>query len=310
VNVAGKPILRINFDESSVKMHVDPRLGLVAEPCPKRRRQLLREGQGPDLKTKRSAVTLIGFACNDARVQKLLPQVFVCNEHVVNFAEHSELVQRCGENVYMVRRKSSWVNAKFVASVLKLLAKSLESELPKYHTVLYMDTAPVHLHSSVLEVCSAAGILVHIIPASTTAWLQPLDVAVFASLKSWIAQEIEQKRLASADGVVSRFTVLDVSRRAVEAVVQQRGWEQAFAMCGLQGQEAVSKRLMARLGYETPPAVGSDLPNLCDLQATFPARSSIPIDGIFQTAVKAASPPRVVLRVSAAARLPRLTCCK
>ncbi len=293
------------MDETSLKLHVHQQPGLVVEPCPKRRRQLLREGQGPNLQTRRAAATLIAFVCDDAALQPLLPQVLVCSERLMNVADFDKLRGHCDGIVRLVRRRSSWVDAAFVAEVIQLLADCLESELPKYHTVLHMDTCPPHMHRSVLDTCAAAGIYVHFVPALTTGWLQPLDVVIFSAFKAWVSREFEQQQLASMSGDISRLDVLGIYVRAVREVLQHRRWGHAFDLCGLSGQAGLSKRLLALLGYEAPPAVGSELPSLSDLVAIFPKGTNIPIESLFQTAVPKLPRPGVTLRLPAVARLPR-----
>lgn len=305
LNEGEKPILHINVDESSLKMHVALQPGLVVEPCPKRRKQMLREGQGADLGTRRAAVSLIAFACNVAALQPLLPQVLVCNERLMGISDLEDVASQCGPSIWLVRRRSSWVNAAFMVAVIRFLAKCLENELPKYHTVLHLDTCPAHLHESVLSACSVAGIHVHFVAALTTAWLQPLDVAIFAPLKAWIAREVEAEQLASATGEIARPAVLSICVRGVRAVLQQGDWGRAFEMCGLAGQGRLSKRLMARLAWDAPPAVESGLPSLADLVAIFPAGANIPIESLFHAVLAKASPqPSAMLRLPRSARLP------
>lgn len=125
LNTEKKPVLRINVDESSLKMHVAMQPGLVVEPCAKRRRQMLREGQGADLGTRRAAVALIAFACDVGTLQPLLPQVVVCNERLMNIGDLEDVADQCGPTVWLVRRRSSWVNAEFMVTVIRLLAKCL-----------------------------------------------------------------------------------------------------------------------------------------------------------------------------------------
>ena len=305
-------MLRVNLDETSLKLHLDPKPGIVLEPCPKKRRRLLRECLGPDLQTRRSAVTLIAFACDDESVQALLPQVFVVNEHVVTKAEVGELNDRCGgSNVLVVRRKSSWVNADFMIDVVNVLGTCLQSQLATHRVVLHMDICTVHTHAEVLNACSAKGIYAHFIPASTTAWLQPLDVAVFGQFKRWVLREVENQLLQSESGALSRFQVLDVYRRGVDAVIRARAWGQAFDQCGLRGQGSLSSRLLVRLGYSGPPLCESGLPSLDDLQAISRKGSTIPTDELFSLVLRREAEVRAasLLRLAPRARLPKAPGC-
>lgn len=169
-------------------------------------------------------MTLVAFACDCDDIQPALPQVFVLNERVVGREDAAEAARRCSDHVLMVRRKSAWVNAEFAVQLVNLLAKCLKDKLRTFHVVLYMDTCPCHMHKSVLKACSEAGIYPVFVPASTTGWLQPLDVAVFAKFKGWVTREIERERLSSTSGQLSRPTILDIYRRAVDAVVRSQGW--------------------------------------------------------------------------------------
>lgn len=286
-------------------MHVGPRPGFVVEPCPKRRRQLLCEGQGPNLGTRRAAATLIAFICDDQLVQAHLPQIFVTNERLMKMADFDEIAGRCQGNISMIRRPSAWVTASFMVEVVKELARCIEAELRDRHVILHLDTCPAHTHVDVLKACTAVGLHVHFVPALTTAWLQPLDVLAFAKVKGWAVCEMERQRVASASGLLTRQEVLDIYRKSVDEILCKGNWAKAFDLCGLRTQQGLSKRLLARLRYLEPPAVDSKLPSLSELVATFPAGATIPIAELFELAARASTPlPNVILRLPRRARLP------
>lgn len=299
---ASQPVLHINLDETSLKLFIPPRPGFVVDPSPKRRRRLLHGRGSPDMKTKRAAVTLVAFACDNDRVQKLLPQVFLVNEHVVTKDDVNDLRAKCQGNVLVSRRKSSWVNAAVMVELVGVLSAILKkNELQNHHVVLHMDAFSAHLHESVLQACAAAGMHLHIIPASCTSSLQPLDVSVFRRFKRWVADEVERRCLASAQGQLLRAETLEVWRLGVDAVIRSQGWRRAFEQCGLLGQLHMSEELTLRAGVLP---VGSDAPSLADLQAIYPARRDIPIEMLFKTALEQERAARAV-RIPTRARLPR-----
>ena len=305
LKTADQPVLHLNMDETSLKLHVPPRPGFVAEPCPKRRRRLLQGRGGPDLKTKRAAVTLAAFSCNDEKVQQQLPQILIVNERVVTKAEVADIRSRCRGNVLVTRRKSSWVNVSIMVEIVKVLATCLRTELKTHHVILHMDVCSVHTHEKVLRACSDVGLCVHFIPAATTSLLQPLDVAVFSKFKRWVAREVERQRLASATGQLTRAGTLEVWRQGVDEVIRERGWLRAFEQCGLQGQHGLSSSLASRLDFPSWSPVGNTMPTLANLQAVFPSGRNIPIELLFQTAVDKEKAKRAV-RIHPRARLPPL----
>ena len=271
------------MDETSLKLYIPPRPGLVVEPSPKRRRRLLQEGGcGPDLKTKRAAVTLVAFACDDEETMQTLPQVFIVNEHVVTKDVVEGLGGRCLGNVRVLRRKSSCVSAVLTVEPVQMLASCLQDHLKTPQGVFYMDTCPAHLHPTFFKACSDAGMHLQVIPASATAWLQPLDVSVFGKFKSWVVREVERQRLGSSSGMLSRAEMLEVYRMAVDEVIRGQGWARAFELCGLKGQGQVSTRLLTRLSAGVPPAMGPDIPALEDHQNVFPQDMLSPIAATFR----------------------------
>lgn len=299
-----KPVLRVNLDESSLKLYVPPRPGLVFEPCAKRRRSLLRREGGPDLKTKRSAVTLIAFVCDDERVQRLLPQIFVTNERVITQSDAVKFAGECCGNVVIVRRKSAWVDAGFAREVVEVLATCLSGELARFQIILHMDTLPAHMHVGVLKACCESGIHVHFIPAKTTGWLQPLDVLVFSVFKGWVVREVERLRLASVSGLLTPLEMLGVYRRGVEAVIQSRGWAQAFELTGLRGQSNLSRRLLDRLRLASSPIISNQLPKFEDFETVFPVGKAVRVEDLFGTAL-ANEKSKSAVKLPQRARLPR-----
>ena len=296
-----KPLLLVNLDETSIPMFVKPSKGYVIFGT-QGRRAVLRRGPGPCLSLRRSSVSLVASVCDDPAIQRLLPQVFVTNEHVLTKADVAHLNGTCSRNVFFARRKSSWVNAGLLVEIVKLLAKCLGTVVQTHRVVLFVDALRAHLHSSVLKACAAAGLFVVVIPACTTAWLQPLDVCVFGRYKRWVRHELERKRLAAAGGKLDRVDVMDVYCRGLGVVVEANAWQHAFAVTGLKGQLDVSQELRLRLKWEVPPVIPAALPSLSDLQAIFPKGATIPLDDLFELFLRLERP--VPLRLRLRARLP------
>ncbi len=115
--------------------------------------------------------------------------MFVVSEHIVTKAEVAAFAGRCGGNVSLLRRRSSWSCAELMVVVVERLA-----------VCLHFGTCSAHLHPDVFKACARLGIFVHMVPASMTAWLQPFDVAAFSSFKGWVVREVERKRLSSTSG--------------------------------------------------------------------------------------------------------------
>jgi hypothetical protein len=79
------------------------------------------------------------------------------------------------------------------------------------------------LHADVFKACAELGIFTHVVPASMTGWLQPLDVAVFSRFKGWVVREVERRHLTSTSGLLSRPEVLKIYRHGVAEVIQSQG---------------------------------------------------------------------------------------
>jgi hypothetical protein len=280
-----KPILSLNLDESSIKLCPVATRGYVIFDL-RGRRTILRLGPRPSLNLRRSAVSLVSFLCDDPVVQPCLPHVFVSNTHVLSKADVAATNEACPRNVFCIRRKSSWVNTPLLLEILRLLVDCLGEVLRTHTVVLYMDACRTHLHRSVASVCAEVGIFVVFIPASTTAWLQPLDVCVFGRYKLWVARELERRRLATATGRLSRAEVMNVYTRGIPAIMESQSWVRAFQVTGLSGQEHLSMELMKRLQWDAAEGVPSNLPSLSDLRSIYPRGSTIPLEEIFALALQ------------------------
>lgn len=213
----------------------------------------------------------------------------------------------CPRNVFVARQKSSWVNVGVLLDILRLLFAALGDVVRTHSVVLHMDACRTHLHPSIAKACTAAGVFLMYIPASTTGWLQPLDVSVFAPYKLWVAREIERRRLATAAGTLSRAEVLEVYCRGIPAVMEARCWSSSFAVTGLSGQDRLSGQLMRRLQLAAPEHISSTVPSLADLQCIYPRGANVPVEELFELVLKrqALHPnPHAAIRLPRRARLP------
>ena len=78
---AGRPVLRLNLDETSVRFWYEPRKGLRRDAGDKPRQGFARQASRAQL---RKAFTHVAIICDDSTLQPYLPQVLLVNERTVS----------------------------------------------------------------------------------------------------------------------------------------------------------------------------------------------------------------------------------
>ena len=286
---AGKQIVRINLDETCVRLCTEATKGAVAVGRNRSRKEALVGEHKASLSARRMAVTLVASVCDDTEIQALLPQVILGNQRVMSKAEAHRMNAEPDASVYCVRQKSSWLNKEVLSKLVHLMGVALKPWQQSRYFVLCMDACPCHCCVEVVRACNKAGLHVCYVAASMTSVLQPCDTHVFARLKRFLRAGVERLRLQSETGETQTYDVLRLIGEAVRCVLNKNDWKEAFAQTGLRDvQRGVSKSTLRKLEWTEVPQIGSGLPSLAQLQQIYPGNFMIPLANIFQLC---ASPP-------------------
>ena len=286
--------MRVNMDETAVKMDLRRRSpGFVKAKTKAEKKALRAVRQKMTLREKRAAVTVVAWLCDDAALQQLLPQYIVGNEHVLPASIVQDFRQGDG-NVFMLRRKSSWLTVATLVAMLKGLAAAIRSAKPDAFVLVSMDACATHLTPQVARAASRLRLHLHLVPACTTRFLQPLDVAVFGEFKLRLYQAYQSRLLASAHGRLSKSDFFELLCEVMRAVLR-KDWCRAFRRTGFcTDRTDVSKTLLEAMGQTELGAVADSLPTLPTLQAAMPRGRYIHVVDLFRLAI--AAQPRRRLR--------------
>ena len=88
------------------------------------------------------------------------------------------------------RSDSGWVNAELFLTWLQFFAQSIPPLRPIYF--LFLMAIPHHMSIEAIEFARSNDIHMLCLPAHTTHILQPLDVGVFKSFKSFYHKEVQE----------------------------------------------------------------------------------------------------------------------
>ena len=279
----GRQVLRINLDETSVKLFQGDAKGTVF--FKKRKRCADKEeepAQKADLNRKRTCLTHVGLLCDRTDVQPLLPQILIGNEATFKAGELAELSASCPANVVLIRQKSAWNNKEMVKQVLRLLAAALRKinhppKWPPLQPVLFMDAAGCHIHPSVASSAAALDIWLVVVPARLTWLLQPLDTHAFREYKAFFKAAYQRARLETQDGQLTVRQFVAVFCETIRSVLQGRRWSRAFDADGYGcGQAEASAYLLRQLQWSEPPTVPSTAPTSDMVRLCFPRKSYVP----------------------------------
>ena len=172
----GKKVLSINLDETAVRAFPGAVKGLVSlSPKMKRCRRIGVHAQPASRSQQRSCLTHVACLCDVPEIEAVLPHFFIGNESVLLLYVQRSVTPSLAKNVFLLRRKSAWVNGDVMLTIVKTIAMVLKPYKHQYQPILLWDALKSHLSSSVLRAAGARGIWAIVIPAKITWLLQPAD---------------------------------------------------------------------------------------------------------------------------------------
>ena len=290
----GRPVLRLNLDETSVKFWYEPRLGLRRLSSPKPRVGFARQASRSQL---RRAFTHVAIICDDPTLQPLLPQILLVNERTVTVEQHRRWKSLPGSNAKLWRGKSAWINDEVFAKIIRELGKVVVAHAPGRQAILLMDAHNCHFAKGTLTACRDYDIWPVIIPARMTSLLQPLDTHVFARFKLFLRTRMHQLMLTGANEDLTSEQVIDALLHSIKGVLQRHCWDQAFERNGFGHDLNIRKHLLEEMAWTKPPAIVVDMPSYTQFAHCFPARHHIPfmqlLSGILPTAKRGIKRARV-----------------
>ena len=292
----GRPVLRLNLDETSVRFWYEPRKGLRHPRNQIPRTGFARQASRAQL---RKAFSHIAIICDDTSLQPHLPQVLLVNERTVSAELHRRWTSLPGCNAKLWRGQSSWINDKVFAKIVRELGKVLRSHAAGRQAILLLDAHTCHFSQCTLAACRDYDIWPVIIPARMTSLLQPLDTHVFSRSKMFLRTRLHQIMLTGANADLTSEQVIDALLHAMKGILQRHSWAPAFEKNGFGATFEVREHLLEILAWHTPPVIESELPTYAQFAHCFPRRCDIPFMQLLSGVLP--RPPRGVARPRAEA---------
>jgi hypothetical protein len=232
--------------------------------------------------------------CNDAAVQRIIPQVLLVNETLVSMGTYNDIKSSLPPTFVCFRQPKAWMNAASMLQYIALLKRALAGELQRRKVILYLDMFKSHYNPKVLAAVAACGMNPCFVPAKLTWALQPADTHVFAGYKRRLAQEVEGHAIVALDGKVGWQQLTQSIAATDREFVQPTPWAKSFKDNGLVDyQQHISQRCLQKL--EVLPCVfplPHSFPTLQHLKDVFPNRSIIPVQALFRSLIS--ERPRVI----------------
>ena len=245
---AGKDLLKVNLDETSVCVVQKPLQGVVMKTG---RRLLtgvpsrLRVGRS----LQRTNLTYVALISDDAEFSAQLPQFIIGNRRSFPATRYGTYFQEAPRNVWLLVADTAWNTHVIMKKIIRVLALVGRVVRPNAQIVLCLDTHQSHIHEEVFATYHEEGIRPLLIPARTTSLLQPLDVWVFRVFKERLRRRFHDLH-ADAQGPADVPSLLAALYDAIDATILQRAWPHIFAECGLSHQQQhVSDFLQKHIPY-------------------------------------------------------------
>ena len=184
------------------------------------------------------------------------------------------------------KSESGWIDSElFMAWLKKIFLKHVVAQRP---VVLFIDRHKTHMTLDVIDLCRENEIILFCLPPHTTHALQPLDVAVFKSLKDHFSKSVRALAFSKPNFVVSKRDFAKVFKGPFERAFSITNVKAGFEKSGIfpfnPDAIAVAKTLPSALyspqssGPSCPQSSASNTSNTSteDSDSTFSAVSPSP----------------------------------
>ena len=268
----GKIALNINLDETSIQLWQSRHRGNVAfRKWRSVRKVRTKFASKATLKAQRSSITHVAMVCDKADMQGRLPQFLLASDKVLLARDVPRVNAILPRNVFLIRSRSSWSNEATMKEVLRKLVENLADVMDVYQPILFMDTAPCHLHASLFDYLGREGIFLGFVPSSMTWLLQVLDFTVFALFKRFFKLKFHAKRAETPSGILSCVEVIELLVLSIRKILEGNKWADSFASLGFSdSQSQVNNFVLQNLELTRLPAIGNGKPTNAKIQCMWP----------------------------------------
>ena len=204
------------------------------------------------LAAQRSFLTYVASITHDPRIQPLLPQVLIGNEHQFTKRLLGEVASQIpSPKIHMWRKKSAWMCHASMRQYLSLLRKSLGEHARERYVILLVDVFAGHIDKSIYLHARNCGIRICYIPAGMTRWLQPCDTHLFARFKQCFQERWRDQKSKVPLGIVSEVEWIKTICLAIQQVVPGGSWgascdQDVHGVTRLDAEEWATKEFPAR----------------------------------------------------------------
>ena len=129
------------------------------------------------------------------------------------------------------KSESGWIDSElFLAWLKKIFLKYVVTQRP---VILFTDGHKTHMTLDVIDLCRENGIVLFCLPPHTTHALQPLDVAVFKSLKDHFSKSVRALAFSKPNFVVSKRDFARVFKGPFERAFSITNIKSGFSKSGI-----------------------------------------------------------------------------
>lgn len=279
-----KEALRINMDETCVRLHMAGKLGHLSIEAIKQKKWADPLGQSVTLAQQRASCTLVALITDCPAAQPHLPQMILIGKNSLTAQQKAEIESELPEHIILYMGKNGWMNNNVFEALVKHVARQLAPFQNTHQIVFSMDTYPCHLSKESLSCLGQHGMWPHLVPAKMTWALQPLDVHAFAKFKTHLGSTWQRMQLSSASPSKLQWpTMIRAVTETVQQVICGQPWITAFKHTGLTGETAdLSDNVLAKVGLVERPTLTARLPTALELSWIFPKSFlQLPVDELF-----------------------------
>ena len=286
-----------------VRVSVGDQKGVVLTPrCPGQQKVL-------DVKRKNHGnMTLVAIVSDNPRIQPCLPQVIIGNERTLRAQDLQRVKDSLPGNVYVIRRKTGWVDAPMFAQILGWLRQAVSAVDRDMEILLLADVSPVHTHALVFKTAKRHRIRLCFVPASCTWLLQPCDTHGFRKFKAAVARQCRAFLVQNSCSQVPMTEFLAILTNVIRTVIQGTMWQKVFDHNGYgKEQKEVSERVLCNLAPDVCNRVKREFPSAENLNQMLPKKRAVNHEMLRIFTLEPMPVPVVSSAATCQAKAPRLS---